>query len=98
MAKSVDRHIRMQPQHWERIEAAAQERGVAANQLLVDLALEALDRQEWPRSPLEILMLRSCMFTAQVMARDMIANGREDELKQIEKSISTIAPPLPSDL
>ena len=39
MAKTVDRHIRMQPQHWERIDAAAQERGMAANQLLVELAL-----------------------------------------------------------
>ena len=98
MAKTVDRHIRMQPQHWERIDAAAQERGMAANQLLVELALEALDRREWPRTGLEILMLRSCVFSAQVIARDMIAAGREHEVKQIEKSISTIVPQLPSNL
>ena len=74
------------------------ERGIAANQLLVELALEALDRREWPRTGLEILMLRSCVFSAQVVARDMIAAGREHEVKEIEKSISTIAPKLPMDL
>ena len=43
-------------------------------------------------------MLRSCVFSAQVIARDMIAAGREHEVKQIEKSISTIVPQLPSNL
>ena len=98
MTKTVDRHIRMRPQHWERIDAAARERGIAANQLLIELALEALDRREWPRTGLEILMLRSCVFSAQVIARDMIAAGREKEVKEIEKSISTIAPQLPLEL
>ena len=98
MTKTVDRHIRIQPRHWKRIQDVARERGVPANQTLVDLALEALDSRQWPRAGLEILLLRSCMFTAQAVARDMIAAGRENEVKQIEKSISTVAPQLPSDL
>ena len=60
--------------------------------------MEALDGREWPRTDLEILMLRSCVFTAQAIARDMIAGGRENEIKDIERAISTVAPGQPGDL
>ena len=58
------RHIRMQPRHWERIDAAAQERGIAANHLLVDLALEALDRRECPHRLVRNEFVQSAMGPA----------------------------------
>ena len=65
MAQTVQKNIRLTPEQWERIEQAADERGISANQLLVELAMEALDRRQWPRTEAEIHLLRSAMFTAQ---------------------------------
>ena len=56
----------------------------------VELAVKALDHREWPRSALEIQMLRSCLFTAQAIARDMIAAGRGEEVEDIRREISKI--------
>ena len=98
MAKTLQKNIRVPSEQWDRIETAATERGVTANQLLVELAVEALDRREWPRSELEIHLLRSCMFTAQAIARDMIAAGRADEVDTIRRNISQIAPELPDEM
>ena len=98
MAKTLQKNIRITSEQWDRIETAATERGVTANQLLVELAVEALDRREWPRTELEIRMLRSSMFAAQAIARDMIVAGREDEVEAIRQDISQIAPELPSEM
>ena len=38
---------------------------MSANQLVVELAMEALDHSEWPRTEHEIQLLRSAMFAAQ---------------------------------
>ena len=97
MVQTVQKNIRVTPEQWERIEKAADERQVSANQLLVELAIEALDRRQWPRTEAEIHLLRSTMFTAQAMARDMAAAGRADEIAEIARNISRIAPELPPD-
>ena len=97
MAKTLQKNIRITSEQWDRIETAATERGVTANQLLVELAVEALDRREWPRTEHEIRMLRSSMFAAQAIARDMIAAGRADEVEAIRLNISQIAPELPGE-
>ncbi len=97
MAKTLQKNIRIKSEQWDRIEAVATKQGVTANQLLVELAMEAIDRREWPRTELEIRMLRSCMFTAQAIARDMIAAGREDEVEAIRQNISAAAPELPGE-
>ena len=60
--------------------------------------MEALDRREWPRTEHETRMLRSCMFTAQAIARDMIAAGRRDEVEGIRQEISKIVPDLQDNL
>ena len=78
MAQTLQKNIRVTPEQWDRIETALENRGVTANQLLVELAMEALDRREWPHTELEIHLLRSCMFAAQAIARDMEAAGRGD--------------------
>ena len=97
MVQTVQKNIRLPPEQWERIEKAAEERDVSANQLLVELAIEALDRREWPRTRAEIYLLRSAMFTAQAMARDMTAAGRGEEIEEIARNISKVAPELPED-
>ena len=97
MVQTVQKNIRVTPEQWERIEKAADERRVSANQLLVELAMEALDRRQWPRTEAEIHLLRSAMFTAQAIARDMAAAGRGDEIEEIARNISRIAPELPPD-
>ena len=95
MVQTVQKNIRVTPEQWERIEQAADERGVSANQLLLELAIEALDRREWPRTEAEIHLLRSAMFTAQAIARDMTEAGRGDEIAEIARNISRVAPELP---
>ena len=97
MVQTVQKNIRLTPEQWERIENAAEERDVSANQLLVELAMEALDRREWPRTQAEIYLLRSAMFTAQAIARDMTAAGRDEEIEEIARNISKVAPELPPD-
>ena len=83
MARTLQKNIRVTPEQWKRIENAAEERDVSANRLMVELAMEALDRREWPRTNLEIQLLRSSLFAAQAMARDMIA---PDAKKRSKKS------------
>ena len=97
MVQTVQKNIRVTPEQWERIEKAADERRVSANQLLVELAMEALDRRQWPHTEAEIHLLRSAMFTAQAMARDLAATGRGDEIEEIARNISKIAPELPPE-
>ena len=93
--RALSRRIRVLPEQWERFENAARGTGRTANELVIDLALEALDRREWPRTETEIHLLRSTMFTAQAIVRDMEKAGRQDEIEAISRTISEIAPELP---
>lgn len=97
MPKTIARHIRVDAEHWRRIESLADEHRTTPNQLLVELAIEALDHREWPQNPLEIQMVRSCLFTAQATARDMISAGRGDEVEAIRREISKIVPEVPDE-
>ena len=95
--RALSRRIRVLPEQWERFENAARGTGRTANELVIDLALEALDRREWPRTEAEIHLLRSAMFTAQAKIRDMEKAGRHDEIEAISRTISEIAPELAGD-
>ena len=95
MAKTLSKTVRVTDKQWSRVENAARKRNESPNHVLVQLAMEALDRREWPRTELEIQLLRSTLFTAQAMARDMIAKGRGEEIGEIRREISRIAPELP---
>ena len=90
--KTVNKHIRVRHEQWERIEEAAQGSSLTANQLVIELAIEALDRREWPNTEAEIRVARASLFTAQAIARDLIAAGREGEVQEIRDFISTIVP------
>ena len=95
MAKTLSKTVRVTEAQWHRVEAAARERNESPNHLLVKLAMNTLDHREWPRTELEIHMLRSTLFTAQAVARNMIAKGRENEVEEIRRDISKFAPDLP---
>ena len=62
------------------------------NQLVIELAIEALDRRQWPESETEIRVARASLFSAQALARGLIADGREQEVQEIRSFISTIVP------
>ena len=95
MAKTLSKTVRVTEALWNRVENVARKRNESPNHLLVTLATEALDHLEWPRAELEIHLLRSSLFTAQAMARNMIATGRQEEIEEIRREISRIAPELP---
>ena len=100
MTKSPDRalhkHIRVLPEQWQRVERAAEGTVYSANQLLVELAMEALDRRQWPDTETEIKVARASLFAAQAIARRLIADGREEEVQEIRDFISTIVPASPN--
>ena len=68
---------------------------MSPNRLVVEFVMEALERRQWPRTEAEIHLLRSAMFVAQAIIRDMEKNGREEEIEQISRTISEVAPELP---
>ena len=92
MAQSLQKNIRITAEQWKRIEEAASEHQVSPNQLVVELAIEALDRREWPSTEAEIKVARASLFAAQALARGLIADGREQEVREIRDFISTIVP------
>ncbi len=61
------------------------------NRLVIELTMEGLERNDWPRTEAEIHLLRSAMFTTQAIIRDMEKDGRDKEIKQINKNISEVA-------
>ena len=95
MAQTIQKNIRFTSEQWKRVEKEAIEREVSPNRLVVELAIEALERRKWPRTEAEIHLLRSAMFTAQAIIRDMERDGREEEIEQISRNISEVAPELP---
>ena len=90
--RSLHKHIRISPEQWERIERAAEGSPHSPNQVLVELAIEALDRREWPGTGTEMRVARASLFAAQALARGLIADGREQEVQEIRAFISTIVP------
>ena len=94
VTKTLQKNIRVLPDQWDRIEAAANERDLTANQLLVELAMEALDRREWPQTEAQLQVARASLFAAQAIALDMIAAGRQNQVDKIREYVATIVPNL----
>ena len=96
MTKSPDRalhkHIRILPERWQRVECAAAGTVYSANQLPVELAMEALDRRASLGPDAELRVARASLFAAQAIARRLIADGRENEVQEIREFISGIVP------
>ena len=90
--KIMNKHIRVRPEQWGMIVQAAEGTALTANQLVIELAIEALNRRKMFSPEAEIRVVRSSLFTAQAIARDMVAAGRKDEVEEIRAFISTIVP------
>lgn len=54
MGKTINKHIRVDENHWRRIEKAAHERGITPVRLMISDTLEVSERREWPRIEAEI--------------------------------------------
>ena len=96
MVQTIQKNIRVTPAQWKRIENEAEKREMSPNRLVVELVMETLEHREWPRTEAEIHLLRSAMFTAQAIIRDMERDGREEEIREISRNISEVAPELPN--
>ena len=96
MPKTIQKNIRLTPEQWNRIEKAARKRDVSPNRLIVSLAMEALDRHEWPSTETEIRVARASLFAAQAIARDLVAAGKEQDVQEIRDFISNIVPDVSS--
>ena len=95
MVQTIQKNIRVTPEQWKRVEKEAKKRDISPNRLVVELTKEALERREWPRTEAEIHLLRSAMFAAQAIIRDMERTGRDEEIEEISRDISEVAPELP---
>ena len=95
MVRTVNKHIRIDAQVWERLEAAAKDCDTTANRLIAELATQWIKDREWPLTDVQIRVARASLFTAQAMARDMAVSGRESEIRTIRRYISTIVPDAP---
>lgn len=67
----------------------SQEGGISPSRLMISAAIEG---RKWPRTEAEIHLLRSAMFAAQAIIRDMEKDGREADIRQISRNISKVAP------
>ncbi|MDE0006064.1 MAG: hypothetical protein OXQ29_25515 [Rhodospirillaceae bacterium] len=90
--KALHKHIRILPEQWKRVELAAEGGVYSPNQVLVELAMEALDHREVLHPEARIRIARASLFAAQAIARRLIAEGREQEVQKIRDFISTIVP------
>ena len=90
--QTVKKNLRVHPEQWERIERAAEGTALTANQLVMALAIEALDRRERPHTEAATRVARASLFAAQVLARDLMVVGREKDVEEIREFISTIVP------
>lgn len=92
MARTVNKHIRIDEELWQRLEEAAGELGTTANRLLAELAARWLEDSAWPRTDAGVQIARASLFAAQAIAHDMIAAGRGQEIDEIRRYIATIVP------
>ncbi len=54
--------------------------------------MEALDRSGWPRTELDVQVAKAALFAAQILRRDLIVAGRENEVEKILQFVSTLVP------
>ena len=95
MANTLKKFIRVDEDDWKRIEEEARKRGISPNRLLIACTLDAIDGSGWPGTEAEIYVLRSALFAAQAIARDMEETGGGEEIEQIARNISRVATEFP---
>ena len=90
--KTQNRHVRILPEQWARVEKAALGTIKNPNEILVRLAMDALEQHELFGRDARIRVVRASLFTAQELAHGLIAEGHEQEVEEIREFISTIVP------
>ena len=85
-------HIRIIPEQWQCLERAAAGTVYSANQLLVELAMEAFDHHDSSGAEAELGVARASLFTAQSISRELLADGRKQEVQNVRDFVSTIVP------
>ena len=83
---SLHKHIRVSPAQWERIERAAEGSPHSPNQVLVELAMEALDRREWPATDTEMRVARASLFAAQASLATSSPTGASRRFRKSARS------------
>ena len=92
MTRTINKHVRVDEEHWRRIEDAASRRGLSPSRLLVETTLPAIDGPEWPRTHAEVQVARASLFAAKAIARDMVNAGRKEEVQETLQGASAIVP------
>ena len=92
MSGTISKHIRIDEELWKRLETVAGESDTTANRLLAELAERWLETREWPQSEVQVQVARASIFTAQAIALDLIAAGRQKRVDQLLKRAATIVP------
>ena len=54
-------------------------------------SIAAFDRRKWPATEAEIRMYHANLFTAQLLARELIDTGREEKLAEFRRHVSQLA-------
>ena len=90
--KTIKKTLRVRPDQWELIELAAKGTRSTANQLVMELAMESLERRRMFSPEAEIRVARASLFAAQAIARELIAAGKKNDIQEIRDFISTIVP------
>ena len=89
---TISKHIRIDEELWKRLETAAGEIDTTANRLLAELAERWLETREWPQSEVQVQVARASIFTAQAIALDLIAAGRQKRVDQLLEHAASIVP------
>ena len=92
MPGTISKHIRIDEELWKRLETAAGEIDTTANRLLAELGERWLETREWPQSEVQIKVARASVFTAQAIALDLIAAGRQKRVDQLLEHAASIVP------
>ena len=72
MPRTINKHIRIDEELWNRLEKAAGECDTTANRLVAELAERWLETREWLQSEVQVRVARTSLLTAQAIALDMI--------------------------
>ncbi len=67
--QTIQKNVRVKPEQWRRLEKEAERREKSPNRLVVELAMEAIERRKWSQTEAGIHLLCSVMFSAQVIIR-----------------------------
>ena len=75
---------------WKRLETAAGEIDTTANRLLAALGERWLETRQRPQSEVQVQVARASIFTAQAIALDLIATGRQKRVDQLLEHAASI--------